>query len=120
MSSDTIKFFTSTLYLSSEGSIISFCWSSSDILLSSDWILGLVLSYACCTYETRYWAWPPLMQLEHRVSIGPHILLFGFVINLNLKHKVFLFGEFRASTLMDFILFSHSLINHIKIALSVC
>ena len=49
-----------------------FCWSSSDILLSPDWILGLALSYASCTYETRYWAWPPPMQLEHRASIGPH------------------------------------------------
>ena len=73
MSSDTVKFFTSTLYLSSECNFHLFLyWSSSDILSSSDWILGLTLSYAGCTYETRYWAWPPPMQFEHRVSIGPH------------------------------------------------
>ena len=34
--------------------------------------MGLALSYAGCTYETRYWAWPPPMQFEHRVSIGPY------------------------------------------------
>ena len=78
MSSDMVKFFTSTLYLSSECNFHLFlCWSFSDILLSSDWILGLALSYAGCTYETRYWAWPPPMQFEHRVSIGPHICNFG-------------------------------------------
>ena len=73
MSSDTGKFFTSTLYFSSECNFHLFlCWSSSDILLSSDWILGLALSYAGCTYETRYWAWPPPMQFEHMGLIGPH------------------------------------------------
>ena len=60
MSSNTVKFFTGILYFSLECNFHLFpCWSSSDILLSSDWILGLALSYAVCTYETRYWAWPP-------------------------------------------------------------
>ena len=73
MSLDTVKFFTSTLYFSSECNFHLFlCWSSSNILLSSDWILGLVLSYAGCTYETKYWAWPPPIQFEHMGSIGPH------------------------------------------------
>ena len=64
MSSDTVKFFTGILYFSSECNFHLFlCWSSSDILLSSDWILGLALSYAVCTYETRYWARPlPMLR----------------------------------------------------------
>ena len=72
LSSDTVKFFTGILYFSSECNFhIFLSWSSSDILLSSDWILGLALSYAVCIYETRYWARPLPMQFEHMGSIGP-------------------------------------------------
>ena len=31
------------------------------------------LSYAVCTYETRYWVQPFPIQFEHMGSIGPHI-----------------------------------------------
>ena len=70
-----VKFLTRTLYLSSEGNFISSFVGCPRIyiLLPSDWILGLALSYAVCTYETRYWAWPPLMRFEHRVKLAPTI-----------------------------------------------
>ena len=68
-----VKFSSGILYLFSECIFHLFlCWSSSNTLLSSDWILGLALSYAICTYETRYWAQPFPMQFEHMGSIGPH------------------------------------------------
>ena len=35
--------------------------------------MGLTLSYAVCTYEARYWAWPPPRQLERRVHLAPTI-----------------------------------------------
>ena len=73
LSSDTVKAFTGILYFFSECNFHLFlCWSSSDTLLSSDWILGPALSYAVCTYGTRYWAQPSPMQFEHMRSIGPH------------------------------------------------
>ena len=73
MSSDTVKSFTGILYFFSECNIHLFlCWSSLDTLLSSDWILGPTLSYAVCTYETRYWTQPFPMQFKHMGSIGPH------------------------------------------------
>ena len=59
MSSDTVRFFTGILYFFSESNFHPFIyWSSSDTLLSPDGILGPALSYAVCTYETRYWAQP--------------------------------------------------------------
>ena len=73
MSSDTVKSFTGILYFFSECNFHLFLyWSSSDTLLFSNWILGPALSYAVCTYETRYWAQPFPMQFEHMGSIGPH------------------------------------------------
>ena len=73
MSSDTVKSFIGILYFFSECNFHLFLyWSSSDTLLSSDGILGPALSYAVCTYETRYWAQPFSMQFEHMGSIGPH------------------------------------------------
>ena len=33
--------------------------------------MDLALSYAVCTYETRYWAWPPPMQFERRIQLAP-------------------------------------------------
>ena len=69
-----VKFLTSTLYFSSEGNFISsFVGCPRIFLLSSDWILGLALSYAICIYETRHWAWPLPTQFEHRVQLVPTI-----------------------------------------------
>ena len=94
MSSDTVKFFTSTLYFSSGCNFHLFlCWSSSDILLSSDWILGLALSYAVCIYEIRHWAWPLPMQFEHMGSIGPHSYRFTF------PHQLFRMGIMQVSNM---------------------
>ena len=73
MSSDTVKFTTSTLHFSTGSNYHLFLyWSSSDIILSSEWILGLTLSYAVCIYEIRYWVWPLPRQFEQMGSIGPH------------------------------------------------
>ena len=73
MSSDTVKSFTGILYFFSECNFIIFLyWSSSDTLLSSDGILGPALSFAVCTYETRYWTQHFPMQFEHMRSIAPH------------------------------------------------
>ena len=73
MSSDTVKSYIGILYLFSECNFHLFLyWSSSGTLLSSDWVLGLAISNAVCTYETGYWAQPFPMQFEHMGSIGPH------------------------------------------------
>ena len=73
LSLDTVKFYTDILYLFSECSFHLFLyWSSSDTLLSSDWVLGPALSNAICTYETGYWAQPFPMQFVHMGSIDPH------------------------------------------------
>ena len=59
-SSDTVKFFTSTLYLSSEGTFISSFAGRPRIF-----------SYP----RTRYWVWPFLTQVVHmRLDIGPGLL----------------------------------------------
>ena len=53
--SDTVKSYISILYLFSECNFHLFLyWSSSDTLLSSDWVLDLTLSNAVCTYEIGY------------------------------------------------------------------
>ena len=96
MSSDTVKFFTGILYFSSECNFHLFlCWSSSDILLSLDWILGLALSYAVCTYETRCWVRPLPMQFEHMGSIGLHNSLLtnalSTFVNMTLNYFSLLF-----------------------------
>ena len=73
MSSDTVTSYIDILYLFSECNFhIFFYWSSSDTLLSSDWVLGPALSNVVCTYETGYWAQPFPIQFEHMGSIGPH------------------------------------------------
>ena len=73
MSSDTITSYIVILYLFSECNFHLFpYWSSSDTLLSSDWVLGPALSNAVCTYEIGYWAQPFPTQFEHMGSIGPH------------------------------------------------
>ena len=69
-----VKFFIGILYFFSECNFHFFLyWSSSDTLLSSDWILGPAHSYAVCTYETRYWAQPFSMQFEHMRQLAPTI-----------------------------------------------
>ena len=74
MSSDTVRSFSGILYFFSECNFHFFLhWSSSDTLLSSDWVLGLTHSYAICTYETRYWAQPFLMQFEHTRQLAPTV-----------------------------------------------
>ena len=61
LSSDTVKFYIDILYLFSECSFHLFLyWSSSDTLLSSDWVLGPALSNAICTYRIN---WPPQLWL---------------------------------------------------------
>ena len=73
MSSDTVKSYIGIFYLFSECNFHLFLyWSSSDTLLSSDWVLGPTLSNAVYTYDNGYWAQPIPMQLEHMVSTGPH------------------------------------------------
>ena len=50
------------------------CWSSSDTLLSSDWVLSPAHSYAVCTYETRYWTQPRQLAPTNTIStLGQHI-----------------------------------------------
>ena len=68
-----VKSFSGTLYFFSESNFHFFLhWSSSDTLLSLDWVLGPAHSYAVCTYETRYWAQPFPMQFWTYETIGPH------------------------------------------------
>ena len=116
MSSDTVKSFTGILYLFSECNFHLFLyWSSSDTLLSSDWILGPALSYAICTYETRYWAQPFPIQFEHMGSIGPpHIILVMLIKNdnkeRNMDNKIFVVDDCRY-----FILLRVSIVEYIII-----
>ena len=75
-SSDTVKFLTSTLYLSSEGNFIS-----------SFAGCPRIFSYS----QTGYWAWPFLTQLVHmRLDIGPGLLQCSLNTGYNWPSQYFL------------------------------
>ena len=93
MSSDMVRSFTGILYFFSESTFHLFLyWSSSNILLSSDWILGPALSHAVCSYETRYWARPFLqcnLNIWDQLAPTPMILIIkeSFYWNVFVKKK---------------------------------
>ena len=101
-----VKFFSGILYFFSDCNFHFFLhWSSSDTLLSSDWVLGPAHSYAVCTYETRYWAQPFPMHLEHTRQLAPTIYIYIYIcFNINRLRYYFplkkLFGWFRLLILL--------------------